>query len=163
MLSRIQADPNSSVLCDGIYQYFSEKYGVRQSIPDKAEEKNMTGLLRHPERRSTFSRSSDISVEQILRVCLRCLNPAGLITPLEPTSSVMSVYRCFLLSFCAVTVVVPLTFNYFVVTQLLCAMQLGIYTGLCYPLIVLYIILQCNGDLNEMRCESGFSTSLIYS
>ena len=61
---------------------------------------------------------------------------------------------------CAVTVVVPLTFNYYVVTQLLCAMQLfsmhlGIHTGLCYPLIVLYIVLQCNeGDFNEkMRTQ----------
>ena len=32
-------DAKNSVLCDSIYQYFSEKYGVRQSNPGKAERK----------------------------------------------------------------------------------------------------------------------------
>ena len=38
-MNEASADAKNSVLCDGIYQYFSEKYGVRQSKPDKTERK----------------------------------------------------------------------------------------------------------------------------
>ena len=39
VMNEASADAKNSVLCDGIYQYFSEKYGVRRSNPDKAERK----------------------------------------------------------------------------------------------------------------------------
>ena len=38
-MNEASADAKNSVLCDGIYQYFSEKYGVRWSNSDKAERK----------------------------------------------------------------------------------------------------------------------------
>jgi len=40
--------------------------------------------------------------------------------------------------------------------------HLGIYTGLCYPLIVLFIVLQCNeGDLNGMERERERETASL--
>jgi len=39
VMNEASADAKNSVLCDGIYQYFSEKYGVRRSKPDKTERK----------------------------------------------------------------------------------------------------------------------------
>ena len=37
VINEPSVDAKNGVLCDGIYQYFSEKYGVRRSNPGKAE------------------------------------------------------------------------------------------------------------------------------
>ena len=53
VMNEASADANNSVLCESIYQYLSEKYGVRWSNPDKVERKSLETPTRKSESAAT--------------------------------------------------------------------------------------------------------------